>query len=97
VVKKKSREMKGLNCYFMIAIVLTLLGSVIGAAFLEAIYGVNRYSANGYRTIQPTTIRPKPRPRPQRRNGRTYKEICGAINPAPYAFPNKIPFPSAVC
>lgn len=88
--------MKALSFYLIIVLVLTFLGDSIAAPFLETIYGVNRYSANGYRTLQPSTARPKQRSE-RRRNGRTYKEICGAINPAPYAFPNKIPFPSAVC
>lgn len=30
--------------------------------------------------------------------GRTYAEICRQVNPAPYALPNKLPFPSVpVC
>ena len=82
---------------FVIVLLLALLGNAIAAPFLETIYGVNRYSANGYRTFQPSTSRPKPVRTERKRGGRTYKEICRAINPAPYALPNKIPYPSAVC
>lgn len=76
--------------------VVAFLEATLATPFLETIYGVNRYSANGYRTLQPSTARPRAR-QERKRGGRTYKEICGVINPAPYAFPNKIPFPSAVC
>lgn len=32
--------------------------------------------------------------KPTKARGRSYKDICRAVNPAPYSFPNKIPYPS---
>jgi hypothetical protein len=59
------------------------------------------YQRPSYPSYQPTYNYPSPsyptKQRPQK-EGRSYKEICKAINPSPYAFPGKLPFPSVpVC
>jgi hypothetical protein len=55
-----------------------LFGEAFGAPFLERLFGLNRKKTG--RQVQTEKAR-----------GRTHKEICRAINPAPYAFPNKFP------
>lgn len=74
-------------------ITLVVLAEGLGDAFLRRIFasnnvygGGNKNSVNGVRfetTRKPTKAR-----------GRSYKDICRAVNPAPYSFPNKIPYPS---
>jgi hypothetical protein len=82
--------MKTFKTIFVIVLSLMMLGEVLSAPFLERLYNVNVYGHGG-RQVPTTTRR---RPRTEKPRGRTFKEICRAINPAPYAFPNKIPYPS---
>lgn len=54
----------------------------------------NGYNGNQQYYPQPTrAVAKSPKPK-----GRTYTEICRQVNPAPYALPNRLPFPSVpVC
>lgn len=54
----------------------------------------NGYNGNQQYYPQPTrAVARSPKPK-----GRTYTEICRQVNPAPYALPNRLPFPSVpVC
>lgn len=88
--------MKSLNIIFVVVLALLLIGDAIAAPFLQRIYTVNGFSGgygsphDSYGNRHQTTRRlvtQKPR-------GRSYKEICRAVNPAPFAYPNKIPYPS---
>lgn len=81
--------MKGFKILFVVLLSLMMFGDAIAAPFLERLYSVNGYNY-GYRNVQTT----RRRPRTEKPRGRSFKEICRAINPAPYAFPNKIPYPS---
>jgi hypothetical protein len=80
---------------FVMILSLFVLSEAVTGPFFEKIYsGYPISGSGGYRYIQTT----RRRPQTQKPRGRSYKEICRAINPAPYAFPNKIPFPSVpVC
>lgn len=82
--------MKTLKIIFVIALSLMVIGETFAAPFLERIYGLNVYNGQNPSRVQTT----RRRPRTEKPRGRSYKEICRAINPAPYAFPNKIPYPS---
>jgi len=73
-------------------VILALTTSSLASPFLERLYNPNSYNVNPFgsgRSIQTTR-----RARTTKQRGRSFKEICRAINPAPYAFPNKIPYPS---
>jgi hypothetical protein len=83
--------MKFLRVIFVV-IALAVMAEGIGDVFLRRIFasnnaygGGNRNSANGrFETTR----------KPTKARGRSYKDICRAANPAPWAFPNKIPYPS---
>lgn len=76
---------------FVVVLAVLLIGDSIAAPFLQRIYSPYYGSPHeSYGNRHPTTRRlvtQKPR-------GRSYKEICRAVNPAPFAYPNKIPYPS---
>jgi hypothetical protein len=80
--------MKNLNLTLVVVLSLMIFGEAFSAPFLERLY-------NGYpgvfRQVQTTR---RQTTRTEKPRGRSYKDICRAINPAPYAFPNKIPYPS---
>lgn len=70
----------------------------IGDIFLRRIYASSGFYGGGKQNAGQrnaaninfqTTRKPTKAPR-----GRSYKDICRAVNPAPYSFPNKLPFPS---
>jgi hypothetical protein len=85
--------MKALKAIFAIFVSLMLFAEVFGVPFLGKNYGANVYGGQRVQTTRRRSVNAA-----TRRKGRTYKEICRAINPAPYAFPNKVPFPSVpVC
>jgi hypothetical protein len=88
--KKKLIEMKALKSFLVIVLSLMMLGETFAQPFLQRIYNVNGYNLGGYGNVHTT----RRRPRTEKPRGRSYKDICRAINPAPYAFPNKIPYPS---
>jgi hypothetical protein len=69
---------------------------VFALPFLERLYNVNNYNPTNVRAPS-ASRRSQQRPKTTKA-GRSYKDICRVINPNPYAFPNKVPFPSApVC
>lgn len=72
-----------------------MLTEAIGDAFLKRIFASNGYSGNSAVSYQnynyETTTK---RVKSEKPRGRSFKEICRAVNPAPYSFPNKIPYPS---
>ncbi|KAG5673470.1 hypothetical protein PVAND_003515 [Polypedilum vanderplanki] len=82
-----------------ILICLATCANSLGDAFLRRIFAINGYSSNNnypntynngvsYQNFKyETTKKPKP-------SGRSFKDICRAANPAPYSFPNKLPYPS---
>lgn len=87
----------------ILRVVLLLIASLVATEalsdiFLRRIYASsslygsgnkNAGNRNGGNINFQTTRKPTKAPR-----GRSYKDICRAVNPAPYSFPNKIPFPS---
>ncbi|CRK88988.1 CLUMA_CG002548, isoform A [Clunio marinus] len=86
------------NLFVVAFIVLAVICESFASPFLQELFNLNGYNqgynlgySNEYsRNVQPARRRPAtPKPR-----GRSYKDICRAVNPAPYAFPNKIPYPS---
>jgi hypothetical protein len=81
--------MKTLRIIFAVVLSLMMFGDVFASPFLQTLYNLNGYS--GYGNVHTTR---RPRLQTQKPKGRSYKDICRAINPAPYAFPNKIPYPS---
>lgn len=74
----------------ILLLVTLILSQTFATSFLEKIYGGHQVNKGGYKHTQ--TI--KKRPRTEKPRGRSYKDICRAVNPAPYAFPNRIPYPS---
>lgn len=96
----------------IVAILLLLLGLTTGSPIFDKLFGgynqqnTDYYRVSNYPTHQnypnyPNYPRyPSSYPTKQRthKEGRSYKEICKAINPSPYAFPGKSPFPAVpVC
>lgn len=81
--------MKTLKVVLVIFVSLMIIGDTLATPFLERIYNAN--TNNGYRIIRTTK---RSRARTEKPRGRSFKDICRAINPAPYAYPNKIPYPS---
>lgn len=87
---------------FVVMMSVVLLTDAISDAFLRRIFASNGYtnsfqSSNGYqpaRSYQNLNYETTRRPRVEKPKGRSYKDICRAVNPAPYSFPNKIPYPS---
>ena len=92
--------------------IVAIFAFVISLTFIEAkpSFGLEKlfgdltgYNNNGYYNDYNEYQQYNPKPtRTAARNpkpkGRTYSEICRQVNPAPYAFPNKLPFPSVpVC
>jgi hypothetical protein len=82
----------------LVLILFTFRIQALNEPFLKRIFdstgfnGVYRMQHNygQHQTTKRTHIE-KPR-------GRSFKEICQAVNPAPYSFPNNIPFPKVpVC
>lgn len=64
---------------------------------LKKIIASNGYNYNSAIAYPPNNVNYHTTRRPirtEKPRGRSYKEICRAVNPAPYSFPNKIPFPS---
>lgn len=82
--------MKTFKIIFAVVLSLMMFGDVLATPFLQKIYNLNGYNG-GYGNVQTTR---RPRHYTQKPKGRTFKEICRAVNPAPYSFPNKIPYPS---
>lgn len=72
-------------------IALVVAAEGIGEIFLRRIIASNNVYGSGNRNggVRFETTR-----RTTKARGRTFKDICRAQNPAPYAFPNKLPFPS---
>lgn len=92
-VKAKTREerkMKALQVIFAI-ISLLVLTEALSGPFLERIYSFNGYTVYNNAHQRPGQTR---RPRTEKPRGRSFKDICRFVNPAPYSFPNKIPYPS---
>lgn len=85
--------MTNFKAIFVFVLSMLMLSEAISGPFLETIYSGYPVSGSGFRYVQATS-RPSQRKRTTKARGRSYKEICRAINPAPYAFPNKIPYPS---
>lgn len=95
------RQIESVNMNIL-RVVFLLIGflvatEAIGDIFLRRIYASSGLYGSGNKNggqrnsninFQ-TTRKPTKAPR-----GRSFKEICRAVNPAPYSFPNKIPFPS---
>jgi hypothetical protein len=92
--RKDRKKIMAILKAFVVILSLLVLTDALTGPFFEKIYSGYPVSGSGYRFVQPT----RRRPQTQKPRGRSYKEICRAINPAPYAFPNKIPYPSVpVC
>lgn len=84
--------MKFLRVVFLL-IASVIVAEGIGETFLRRIYASsNFYNTGNNRNIGKVNFETTRRTTKAR--GRSYKEICRAVNPAPYSFPNKIPFPS---
>lgn len=82
------------NICALFVVTMMLADIVFADPFLERLFNANNYN--------PTNIRPANIPQTRRykttKAGRSYKDICRVVNPAPYAFPNKFPYPSVpVC
>lgn len=84
--------MKSLNILLKMIIVLLLCTeAMMAASFLEKLFGdLSGFSGYHQRSFGTTRAPAKT----QKPKGRSYKEICRAVNPAPFAFPNKLPYPS---
>lgn len=82
-----------LFCAIFIVMSTLVLTEALGDAFLKRIFASSGYP-NGvsYQNFNYETTTKKVKVEKQR--GRSFKEICRAVNPAPYSFPNKIPYPS---
>lgn len=97
----------------IVAVLLLLLGFSTASPIFETLFGsynqpshdyrVSHYPSHqhyptyqnypNYNSYQTSTTKKR-----AQKEGRSYKEICRAINPAPYAFPGKAPFPAVpVC
>lgn len=76
----------------MIIVVLLCTEAMMAASFFEKLFG-DISGLSGYHQRSFGTTR-TPVARTQKPKGRSYKEICRAVNPAPFAFPNKLPYPS---
>lgn len=79
------------NLLVILAMVAVVVADVLSLpSFLERLYSANNYN--------PTNVRPAQAPQqPKRRTtkaGRSYKDICRVVNPNPYAFPGKFPYPA---
>lgn len=86
--------MKTLTVMFIMALSVMIISESLAAPFLEIVDTFNGYN-NVYRRVKTTRRRLQTeKPRTAKPRGRSFKEICRAINPAPHAFPNKIPYPS---
>lgn len=85
--------MKTLRIIFVAVLAMLMIGDAIAAPFLQKIYNVNGYNSDHYGSPY-QSYQSNRRPHTQKPRGRSYKDICRAVNPAPYAFPNKIPYPS---
>lgn len=84
--------MKFLRVIFVV-IALAVMTEGLGEVFLKRILASNNAYGNGYRNTG-NVVRFETTRRPTKARGRSYKDICKAVNPAPYSFPNKIPYPS---
>lgn len=78
----------------LLVIVAAVSTEAIGEIFLKRIYASSNYFNSGNSRNVPPTVSFETTRRPTKARGRSYKDICRAVNPAPYSFPNKIPFPS---
>lgn len=90
--------MKSLNILItMIIVVLLCTEATMAASFFEKLFGdisgLSGYHQRSFGTTR-TPVARYPAARTQKPKGRSYKDICRAVNPAPFAFPNKLPYPS---
>lgn len=83
--------MRSSKLLFVVVLAVVMISEAFALPFLERIYGLN---SNGYRQTHLPTKRVRVTARSHKPRGRSYKDICRAVNPAPYSFPNKIPYPS---
>lgn len=84
--------MSSLKIIFVVFVSLIVIGDAFAAPFLERIYNANTFNGQVHQGNRRANKRH--RARTEKPRGRSYKDICRAVNPAPYAFPNMMIYPS---
>lgn len=81
------------NWFIILAMISLVIADVLALPnFLERLYSANNYNPTNVRPAQVLSQQP-PRRRTTK-SGRSYKDICRVVNPAPHAFPGKFPYPA---
>lgn len=74
----------------VILVFLLIINIAFAAPWVDIVFGNSGYNYQGYQRNQPY--------RQQRRQGKggkeRWKEICRTINPDPFAFPGRAPYPA---